>query len=125
MCIRDSPDAVRLVLALDVLAQRVQGVLAQPIAAVALVILNARLGTDVEDVALALPAHVRQNGAAHQERPAQIDGHHLIPGRHVVIVDMAPPANACVVDENVDRAEVLQRCGDDSFGCLLYTSRCV
>ena len=61
---------------------------------------------DVDDAAVVLRDHQRHDGAAAQERPVEIDAHHLRPGLRRIFGDRhVGPGDAGVVDQDVDAAE--------------------
>ena len=61
---------------------------------------------DVDDAAVVLRDHQRHHGAAAQERPVEIDAHHLRPCLRRIFGDRhVGPGDAGVVDQDVDAAE--------------------
>jgi hypothetical protein len=65
-----------------------------------------------------LGPHERQHVPGKEKRPAQVDRHHLIPASQIVLVDIAAPADAGIVDQDIGRSKPLHRCLDHVRHCL-------
>src|SRR5579883_315064 len=91
-------------------------------------VVNARRGplevsprTHVDDLAVALHPHVRDDGAAREPGPAQIDGHQLVPFLRVDLVETETRhrdrrENRCIIHEDVDLPELLHGAAGHRFG---------
>ena len=72
----------------------------------------------VDDRAAALTEHVGQNGVDEVERALEVDCNHGVPLLFGHSHHQAVFSDACVVDKDVDTAEVFNNFSNDFFGLV-------